>query len=211
MKNSVPQLLFANSIMQHSIRLDDNLLRVLFFQEKPHCLHKAGLRFQVNNQWHEYPLNDENIDFFLEYLEKDIMIRFNPDNMNRIFLYKLNSYTVILELLEHVQTPIAKVTHTDTDKENLLKFGLGRKRLEQKLNEIVFAGSLKKKALNPEKIELVNNRRIQPIKVKSKFQKITTIETVKGEELKSIDPKVLELKLALAELFKVQGSSKPIN
>ncbi|MGY4540007.1 hypothetical protein ACVW0P_004449, partial [Mucilaginibacter sp. UYNi724] len=58
-KNSVPQLLFANSIMQHTITLDGNLKRVLLFEERLHHLLRLGVSFKYNNETHEYVMKED--------------------------------------------------------------------------------------------------------------------------------------------------------
>jgi len=217
-KNSVPRLLFSSTYMEHAIQLDANLKRVLLFEERLVTLHQAGVEFSYNNHSYQYPITVAQIEIFYEYLEKEIIIRFDPNNLQRIYLYKVSTYTVICELEQHVTVPIALVTHTSQDKANLLKVGLERSALKRTLTEYVFKGKLPKvpvsvvsnkiRSENLTAEQTITNK--QPIKIK-RSKKDLILESTMDPSCINTDPKVIELRLALSGLFKVNGSNKAVN
>jgi hypothetical protein len=217
LKNSVPQLLFANTLMQHAIALDNNLKRVLLFDEKPHRLLKLGVSFIHDNETHQYVMKENDVDFFLKYINTDIIIRFDRENLDLIYLYKKSSYSLICELERHIQIPIAKVSRTAEDNARLLKFGLEQAAAKKKLNEYIFGDpnyngrtpkSVQEEENNAEPARDNNSK--QPVNLK----KITRRKKTEAREIvdnSGSNSLVVDLKLALSELFKVKGANKTIN
>jgi len=216
-KNSQPQLLFANTIMQHALALDGNLKNVLLFEEKPYHLLKLGISFEHNKEVHEYVMTEEQVNLFLNYIDTDIIIRFDPENLQRIYLYNVGSYSLICELERHIQIPSAKVSRTAEDNARLLKFGLEQAAVKRKLKEEVF-GDPNYTGRIPQSIYAKGNStesksismRKQPIRLKkaAKLEKIDLGEIVDHVDINNL---VIDLKLALSELFKVNGSNTTIN
>jgi hypothetical protein len=216
-KNSVPQLLFANTLMQHAISLDNNLKRVLLFDEKIYHLLKLGVSFDHNGMTHQYVMKDDDVELFLTHINTDIIIRFDPANLDRIYLYMVSSYTLISELERHVETPIAKVSRTAHDNAQLLKYGLEQAAAKRKLKEFVF-GDPNYNGRSPKSVREDDNTvesvklhaKKQPIKIKTIGKRDKTVPENIADGAGS-DSVVVDLKLALSELFKVSGSNSTIN
>ncbi|MGY4540006.1 hypothetical protein ACVW0P_004448 [Mucilaginibacter sp. UYNi724] len=153
----------------------------------------------------------------LKYINKDIVLRFDPDSLEYLFLYEKSSYSLICELERHIEIPSAKATRTAEDNARLLKFGLEQAAAKRKLNEEVFGDSnytgripqsVYAKENNIESESIIVGK--QPIKLKktTKLEKIDLGEKVDKADTNNL---VVDLKLALSELFKVKGSNATVN
>ena len=217
-KNSVPRLLFSNAPMEHAIELDANLKRVLLFEERVGYLRKLGVEFSFDNRDYQYPIDVDQIEIFYKYLNKELIVRFDPNDLNRIYLYELSTYNLICDLKKHEKVPVALVTHTAKDTANLLKVGWKRAALIRKLREDILTSESSEMPVavinngvgrqeNVAKQTIANKK---AIKIKDGKENVFANPT---ENLNptDVDPKVIELKLALSQLFKVNGSNKAIN
>jgi len=135
-KNSKPNLLFENSILQNGIKLNTNLLRIVLFKEKPVLLTKAGIIIQLNKQDYYYLIYEDNLPFLLQFFGKNIIVRYDPTNMNVIYLYPEKSFKHVAELQLHVNFPLAQVNQDENDKKWIREFSLKRYGLKKKLLKI---------------------------------------------------------------------------
>lgn len=216
-KNSTPNSLFANSVIKNGKKVDESLSRIILFKEKTCELTKAGIRLQVNNKLHEYLIYTDNIPFFHKYFNKEITIRYNPLNMDVIYLYPTDSFFHIATLNLHVNFPLAQVSQTEEDRNRIRDFSLKRYAMKKKLLNISKQSENKEnneEALPIELIsekydskELVTNSVKEYLlpggKKKKKALKINYNQTV--------DESVPLINLSLGKMFNLPGSNKLIN
>lgn len=136
-KNSFPEDLFRETSTAHVIHINDDLMKYLVFKETEKKINKAGIRLQVKGKIYEYPIFKNNIDLLEKYLHKSILIRYDPDHLDQVYIYPdRNSiqYTHAIKL--HRNFPLANAEQTEDDIKNLKIFTSKRNSLKSHLTKI---------------------------------------------------------------------------
>ena len=218
--NSMPNLLFANSIIKNGVKLDTNFLRIVLFKEKFILLTKAGIKIQVDNQYYEYLIYEDNIPFLLKFLGKEVIVRYDPTNMDSIYIYPINSFHQAAELHLHVKFPLAQVNQDENDKKWIHEFGLKRYALKKQLLKICGQENISKETKNIH-YELVSEKSDPKDIVMNaiKDQTLTKRNAIPKNTVKIIRKGQIEIKeevnepvkVSIRRMFNLSGSNKLIS
>jgi len=219
-KNSTPNLLFANNKMINGIKvLDADLYRYIIFKEKFISLKKAGINIQYEKKTYQYLLYAEHIKILLKYFEKELIVRYDPKNMEKVFVYTIDSFFSICELELHVNFPLAQIEQSEKDKIAIKQFGAKRYQFKKKLLK------LSKDYLNNENeiisspMELISEKydsknlvagAVRNYHFPPKKQNIDVIKISNASENNAFSEEVPDYMASIERMFHIKGNYKLI-
>jgi len=219
-KNSTPNLLFANSTAKNGILLKEEFLRTLFYKEKVCLLSKTGITIQAGNKMYQYLIYDNKINFFIEFLNKEISVRYDPQNMDIIYLHTVDTDNFLFELELHINFPSAQISQSDDDKINIGKFSLARYAVKKHLTKICNKPKGENIDCQIVPIELISEKYDSKVVVDKPIKEY--LLTPKKQKLKktfevlntdnSFPSNIQEdIKISIGKMFSLSGSNKLIN
>lgn len=182
--------------------------KLLFFKEKICKLKKIGISIQVNNRIYQYSLYEE-YEYFIKYVEQDVLIRYDSDNMECIYVYPINSFLSILKLHLHQKFPLAYVNQTEDDRAYIRRFGSRKNAFKKTLLKLC---SNSKETIiddNYTSLEAMTEKCKEKATVKTVNKDITQIKEKGNDSLQNIGD--LYPRLKSSNIFTIKGSNKLID
>ncbi|MBB6107667.1 hypothetical protein HDF23_000397 [Mucilaginibacter lappiensis] len=130
-KNSTPNNLFNDSKAVHVISLDSDGFRYMLFNSTKRFINNQLIKIEINRKRYEYLIWDDQ--FLLNYLYKEVIVRYDPDNPQIVYIYNKDNFTLLLEVDVHLPYHLAKCNQTKRDELAIFQIANKRKELKSKL------------------------------------------------------------------------------
>ncbi|WP_293304257.1 integrase catalytic domain-containing protein [Pedobacter sp. UBA5917] len=143
-KDSTPDELFRNTDPKHTITVAGNLIPMITYKEKSWNVKKTGFQFSHQGTIYQYPVFLEQKDFFLKYLDRQLLVRYSDDNKDEVFVYEneyAGDYLFILKL--HEPLPLAFVDRSEEDKLKWHIYNTKTGRMRKELTKVSKSGVMK--------------------------------------------------------------------
>ncbi|QNN44478.1 integrase catalytic domain-containing protein [Pedobacter roseus] len=143
--NAHPNELFWEGKASKSIPVPQYLYPYIAFVEKEKYIKKTGFRLQAKGFYFDYCFPNKDLAIFERYLETTIVIRYNPNKMDSVYLYKDEvTQNYMLELKVNEQLPMAYTDQTEDQKIKWRIFSKNRYDMKRELMQKSFSNCKKK-------------------------------------------------------------------
>lgn len=135
-KSSFPSALFRDTNPIHAVKFDEDLKKYLLLSETYRKFTSSIIRLQINKKTYEYIIYGDNIDFIDRFLQKYVLIRYDKNNLDKIYVYQDNNslnYEISVNL--HNRFRLSGPEQTDKDIRAIKILGARKKHLETQLKK----------------------------------------------------------------------------